>query len=72
MKFETKSNLKQALISQTWNKDLVKAIVNAVEEGLKKPKPKAGKSLLQLAIEQEKGNNKAPKSLHGVDENAEE
>ena len=72
MNFENKSILKKTLISQTWNHHLARAIVHAVEEDLRQPKPKPGKSLLQLAIEKEKGNNKAPKSLHGVDENADE
>jgi len=72
MNYETKSNLRKALISQTWNKNLATAIVNAVEEDLRKPKPKAGKSMLQLAIEKEKGKKKDLKSLHGIDSNAEE
>ena len=55
MNYEHKSNLKQALISQTWNKSLAGEVVNAIEEDLKKPKKKLEPSILQLAIEKEKG-----------------
>ena len=72
MNYEHKLNLKKAIISQTWNKNLAGAIVNAIEKDLRKPKPKAGQSMLQLAIEKEKGKKKDLKSLHGIDSNAEE
>ena len=54
MNYEHKSCLEKALISQTWNKNLAGAVVNAIEEDSKKPKPKKGPSMLQLAIENEK------------------
>ena len=55
MNYEHKSNLKNALISQTWNQQLASAVIDAIEENLKKAKPKVGPSSLQLAIEKEKG-----------------
>ena len=54
MNYEHKSNLENALKSQTWNKSLVKDLVNAIEESLKRPKSINKKSLLQIAIETEK------------------
>ncbi len=55
MNYKHKSNLEQALISQTWNKSLAGEVVTAIEEDLKKPKKKVEQSILQLAIEKEKG-----------------
>ena len=69
MKDENKSNLKKTLMSQTWNENLTGAIVNAIEEELMKPKPKAGKSMLKLAIEKEKREKRNLRSFHGIDDN---
>ncbi len=55
MNSEHKANLKKALISQTWNKKLAGAVVNAVENEQQKPLKKEKPSALQLAIEKEKG-----------------
>ena len=57
MNYEQKSNLEKALISQTYNKSLVGEVVNAIEENLKRPKPKQEPSALKIAIEKEKGRN---------------
>ena len=72
MNYGNESNLKKALISQTCNKNLAKAIVDAIEEDLKKPKPKAVKSILQLAIEKEKGKSKETKLFHDTNDSTEE
>ena len=72
MNYEHKSNLKKALISQTWNENLAATIVNAIEEELMKPTPKAGKSMLKLAIEKEKREQKSQRSFHGIDESTAE
>ena len=63
MNYEHKSSLEKALISQTWNKNLTGAVVTAIEENSKKPKPKKEPSKLQLAIE----NEKAKKYKSGPD-----
>ena len=70
MNYEHKSNLKKAIISQTWNKNLAGAVVNAIEEDLKKPKPKEEPSSLQIAIEKEKGRKfkPGPDTTEGADE----
>ena len=70
MNYEHKANLKSALLSQTWNKSLTGAVVEAIEEDLKKPKPKPSPSMLQLAIEEEKG--KQFKSGPDISEGSEE
>ena len=57
MNYEQKSNLEKALISQTYNKSLAGAVVNAIEEDLKRPKPKQEPSALKIAIEKEKGRS---------------
>ena len=54
MNYEHKTNLEKALLSQTWNKSLTGAVVDAIEEDLKKPKTKKAPSMLQLAIAKEK------------------
>ena len=54
MNYEHKTNLEKALLSQTWNKSLTGAVVDAIEEDLKKPKAKKAPSMLQLAIAKEK------------------
>jgi len=70
MNYEHKSNLKQALISQTWNKSLAGEVVTAIEEDLKKPKKKLEPSILQLAIEKEKGKklNSGPDTFDNSEE----
>ncbi|WP_320668217.1 hypothetical protein [Prochlorococcus sp. MIT 1307] len=55
MNYAQKLNLEKALVSQTWNQNLAGAVINAIEQDQKKAKPKQGPSLLQLAIEREKG-----------------
>lgn len=55
MNYEHKTNLQKALISQTWNEVLASKIVTAIEENLRKPKPSKGPSMLQIAVEKEKG-----------------
>ena len=72
MNYEHKSNLRKALISQTWNKRLASAILNAVEEDLKRPQPQKGQSNLQLAIEKEKIRNKEIGLFHNIDDHSEE
>ena len=57
MNYEHKSSLEMALLSQTWNKKLTGAVVTAIEEELKKPKPKKRPTMLEIAIEKEKGKN---------------
>ena len=70
MNYEHKSNLKKALISQTWNKNLAGAVINAIEENLKRPQPKGEPSALQIAIEKEKGLKvkAGPGTFEGADE----
>ena len=70
MNYEQKANLKKALLSQTYNKNLAGAVVNAIEEALKRPKPKQEPSVLKLAIEKEKGRSSQP--LSGTSDNSEE
>lgn len=70
MNYEHKSNLKKALISQTWNKPLAGAVINAIEEDLKQPKKKAEPSILQLAVEKEK--SKSVKSFPVINDNSDE
>ena len=70
MNHEHKSNLEKALLSQTWNRQLAKAVVMALEKYLKKPKEKKAPSILQLAVEREKGNQ--PKFDSGTSESFEE
>ena len=55
MNDEHKSNLKKALMSQTWNKKLMLAVVDAIEDDLKKPKTKESSSDLKTALNKEKG-----------------
>ena len=55
MNYEQKSNLEKALLSQTWNKNLAKAVVSSIEAELLKAKPQKAPSALQLAVEKEKG-----------------
>ena len=57
MNYEQKSNLEKALISQTYNKRLAGAVVNAVEKDLRRTKPKDEPSALKIAIEKEKGRS---------------
>ena len=56
MNLEHKSNLRKALLSQTWNQSLAAEVIHAIEQGLKTPKPREAKSAIQLAIEKEKKN----------------
>ena len=55
MNHEQRLNLKKALLSQTWNKALVSAVLQSIEADLKKPKKKNTPSQLQLAVNKEKG-----------------
>ena len=64
MNYEHKTNLKKALISQTCNENLTSKLVSKIEENSKKPKQKIGPSLLQLAIEKEKGKSSKSKTYN--------
>ncbi|MDP6834284.1 MAG: hypothetical protein QGG94_03905 [Prochlorococcaceae cyanobacterium ETNP1_MAG_9] len=55
MNHEHRSNLKKALLSQTWNNALTSAVLQCIEADLQKPKQKKSPSALQLAVEGEKG-----------------
>ena len=56
MNNEHKDNLQQALISQTWNKELAGEVLAAIETDLQRPKSKPNPSKLKLAIERENKN----------------
>ena len=70
MNYEHKSNLKNALVSQTWNKNLASAVVEAIETDKKKPKKKESPTALQLAIAKEKGKKfkSGPDTSEGSEE----
>ena len=50
MNNEHKSNLEKALVSQTWNKHLAEAVVDAIADNLKRPKSKEKPTVLQIAV----------------------
>ena len=52
---EHKASLVKALDAQSWNKDLSRELVAAIEKDLRKPKEKKSLSALQLAVQKEKG-----------------
>ncbi len=68
MNYEHKSNLQKALLSQTWNRDVVAAVVTAIEEEIKKPKAKTMQSPLQIAIKKEKRFKPAPETSESGEE----
>ncbi len=55
MNHEHRSNLKKALLSQTWNTALAGAVLQSIEADQEKPKLKKAPSALQLAVQEEKG-----------------
>jgi len=67
---EHKSNLEKALVTQTWNKNLSRELMTAIEEELKKPKKEKKLSALQLAVQKEKGEKvkSSPNSSEGSEE----
>ena len=65
MNEEEKLNLEKAIISQTWNERLAKAVVSAVEGEASKPKRKKETSALQRAVEMEQGKKSKPAQEYG-------
>ena len=55
MKHQDTNTLKQSIMSQTWNEQLMIALVEAIQDDLKNPKPQKESSLLQAAIHKGKG-----------------
>ena len=51
---EHKSTLRRTIISQTWNNNLAKKLIEDVEKANSTPKINSGPSKLQLAIHSEK------------------
>ena len=56
---EHKSTLRRTIISQTWNNNLAKRLIEYVESTNSNPKINSGPSKLQLAIISEKKRAKA-------------
>ncbi len=52
---EHKASLVKALDGQSWNKNLSRKLIAAIEKDLRKPKETKKLSALQLAVQKEKG-----------------
>ncbi len=54
MDYEHRLTLEKTIVSQTWNNQLVEALISAIEEDLKTPKCLKSPSALTIALNAEK------------------